>query len=194
MDKIWIIKQGNRYRLCRNEREMIRRSSSTSTSQEILEYELTSSSKTSEYFKTKDRDSQLKSILGELDKSEQAIIDLITLYEKLAEDGSKWKMSNVLYTQKEVWLDRLRKYQGDKKGVASILINNKEYFLNISHSVEWLRAVLLCHNFTNHNYDRVKWDVSTKKILKQDTASDELKDNFLIAKQSLRKTKARPKK
>ncbi len=179
MDKIWIIKQGRSYRMCRNERDMIRRTSATSTTQEILEYTMVGSSKAVDYFKSKERDTQLKSILGELGKTEQAIHELISLYEKITPDGN----------EKIRYLDRMKRFQGDKKAFSSLLVSNKKYFLNISTDVEWLRSILLCHNFTSHLYDRYRWDSVSKTQVIIDKASDELKANFLLAKESLRKKK-----
>ena len=195
MEKIWIVKQGRHLRLCKTEREMLRRTS-IDGNQEILEFTLTSQCKASDYFKTRERDSQLKSILGELDKSEQNIIDFIALYEQIAPDGRKNTWSNK--TEKDTWLGKLKKYQGDKKGFAALLINDKKYFFTISDSVEWMKAILLVHNFNNHIYDKPKsiWDSVNRKYIYEhkDTASEELKKNFLLAKEQIKKDKKPAKK
>ena len=170
---------------------MLRRTSIDNPNQEILEYTLNSQCKASDYYKTKERDSQLKSILGELDKSEQNIINLINLYEQIAPEGRKNTWSNK--TEKDNWLGRMKKYQGDKKAFATLLINDKKYFFTISDSIEWVKAILLVHNFNNHVYDKPKsiWDSVNKKYIYEhkDTASEELKKNFLLAKEEIKKDK-----
>lgn len=149
-DKIWLIKSGKRLHL--NEADMLRRTNARSARQEILEYELKSSQKSSDYYKTKDRDNQLKTVLGELDKSEISILNLINLYDKYTPDGKKHShhLTNEVLTEKSVKIENLRKYQNSKSEISRILINEKSHFLSISNSVEWLTAVLSCHNFNNH--------------------------------------------
>lgn len=180
MEKVWIIRNGKSYRLCRSEQDMLKRASMSSDIQEILEYQLTSQSKSSDYFKSKERDNQLKSILGELDKSEQSISDLISLYEKLAPDGRQLKRwdhlsrTHIISTEKENWLGRMRKFQNNKKAFVSLLINYKRHFFTLSNEVEWLKSILSCHNFMgcDSGYNS--------------TTSEELRTNFLLAKEELR--------
>jgi len=78
MDKIWIVyNKGSykkKYKIYKTEADMVKNVSNTSTST-ILEYELKSSNIASDYFKSKERDTQLRTILGELSKES---IDILT--------------------------------------------------------------------------------------------------------------------
>ena len=60
---------------------------SNNSSSTILEYELKSSTTASDYFKSKERDTQLRSILGELSDHEVNAQNLINMYEELGKDS-----------------------------------------------------------------------------------------------------------
>ncbi len=196
-NKIWIIKTGRSLHLCRNEADMLRRTNSTSTRQEILEYNLISSQKVTDFYKARDRDNQLKTILGELDKSEVSIVNLINLYDKYAPEGKTYKnhylSTEETTTDKSLKLAKLRKYQNSKIEISRILIKEKKHFMTLSTEVEWLTAILSCHNFTDHIYDYKKWDQTLKKYTPNDSASDELRNNFKLAKEELKKNRKKEK-
>lgn len=69
MDKIWIIKNNSKYKkkfnVYKKESDLLKVISSDSNAV-ILEYELKSSVNASDYITSKDRDTQIRSLLGEL--------------------------------------------------------------------------------------------------------------------------------
>lgn len=187
MDKIWIVYNKSsykqKYRIFKSESEMIKNISSNSTST-ILEYELKSSVAASDYIKTKERDTQLRVILGELSDHEVNSHKLIELYDSLVPENP-----NDRYNRKKQQINNLKKISHDKKSFANYLINNKKDFFKVSDTLEWILAILKCHNFQDHVYDQKKWNSSTRSYVVVDTASDELKKNFKLAKLELKKKK-----
>lgn len=187
MDKIWIVyNKGSykkKYRIFKSESDMIKNISTNSTST-ILEYELKSSVVASDYIKTKERDTQLRTILGELSDHEVNFLKLIELYDSLVPENP-----NDRYNRKQNQINHLKKISHDKKSFANYLINNKKHFFTVSDTLEWTLAILKCHNFQDYIYDNKRWDSSTKTYVLVDTASDELKKNFKLAKLELKKKK-----
>lgn len=173
MEKIWIIKRGNSKKLCRNEADMIRRAYNPGN--EILEYELKSRQTVSDYFKTKERDDQLKEILGDLTQEEINIQNFVTSLSKIV-DKDRSKI-----------LDTLKKHRGNSKEIKRIIINSKKYLFTLSTDLDWIISILKCHNFSNYNYDSPKWDSIEKRYKAVDSAPEELKKNFKLAKEFLRK-------
>lgn len=155
MSKIWIINSGNRYRkktkIYKTQKELLKAISPDST-QEIFEYDLVSSRKASDFFKEKDRDLQLRTVLGELDDFEVCSQEFVSYYIDNAPDGKKIKLykgynTYDLTTEKEQNLKLLRKYQSDKSALSAYLVNNKKYFITCLTTVDWYRALLKCHRF-----------------------------------------------
>lgn len=197
MSTIWILNdksQRQNVKIFRNESQLLKNISKDSD-QEILEYELKSSIKSKDYFKTKDRDIQLRSCLGELSKSEESIINLISMYESIAPENKFTKKSwngTVIgeFSQKQEMIETMKKYQSDKKSFSQFIINNKKHFINdVSHSVDWYIQLLKVHNFMNHIFDLPKWDRESKQYIATDSASEDVKSNFILAKKGLRKKK-----
>ncbi len=198
MEKIWIIK-GSKYskkhRIYKKETDLLKAISKDS-SLEILEYELKSSVKSSDYIKQKERDTQLRSLLGELSKDEESVVNFINLYEELAPDGKKFKrkiwqdnsIKEIETSRKLEMLNNLRKLQVDKNSIIKIIKDNKKYFFKeVSNNVDWYFSILKVHNFRDHIFDQKRWDSSLKKYVLEDTASDFIKDNFKEAKLKLKK-------
>jgi len=185
MDKIFLLYNKSSYkkkwRIYKSEAELIK-NISPSTSGEIFEYQLTSKTAASEYFKSKERDTQLRNILGELSESEASSMELIQLFETLAVD-------NPTDRYRRTHLNNLKKFVGDKKSFANYLVNNKKYFFKVSSSLEWVLAILKCHNFQSYNYDSLKWNSEDKKYIRVDTSTEELRQNFKLAKEELKKLK-----
>jgi hypothetical protein len=181
MDKIFLIYNKSSYkkkwRIYKSEAELIK-DINPSSSGEIFEYQLASKRASGEYFKSKERDTQLRNILGELSESETSSMDLIQLFETLAKDNKK-----------VIHLNNLKKFLGDKKSFANYLVNNKKYFFKVSSSLEWVLAILKCHNFQRYYYDSPKWNSEEKKYIKVDTSTEELRQNFKLAKEELKKLK-----
>lgn len=193
MDKIWILKrnrQTKNYRVFKTETELLK-AISPGSNQEVLEYELTSGFKAADFFKERERDIQLRSVLGELEKSEEIVIDLINAYIKLAPEGKVWKIyykGNEETSTKKEYIKKLKKYQSDKKEIARMLVNNKRYFIkDVSNEVEWYKVLLKVHNFRDYKYDPQKWDHNTKKYTIIDTSTEELRNNFALAKKEIKK-------
>jgi hypothetical protein len=182
MDKIWIVyNKGSykkKYKIYKTEADMSKNVSDTSTST-ILEYELKSSTVASDYFKSKERDTQLRTILGELSDHEVNGQNLIDMYEQLGKDGR--------YNSKKSVINQLRKLLIDKKSFASYLVRNKGHFFQVSDSLEWVLVILKCHNFQDHIYDRKRWNSSTRSYDIVDTSSELLRQNFKLAKLELKK-------
>lgn len=189
MDKIWIVyNKGSykkKYRIYKTESEMSK-NISDSSSLTILEYELKSSTVASDYFKSKERDTQLRTILGELSEHEVNGQNLINLYEQLAKDETS--VSRTRY-YKKTQINHLKKLLIDKKSFSSYLVKNKSYFFQVSDSLEWILAILKCHNFQDHVYDTRRWNSSTRTYEVVDTSSQLLRANFKLAKLELKKKK-----
>lgn len=188
MDKIWIVyNKGSykkKYKIYKTEADMSKNVSDTSTST-ILEYELKSSTVASDYFKSKERDTQLRTILGELSDHEVNAQNLIDMLEKSTDEIV---VSRTRYNKKGI-INQLKKLLIDKKSFASYLVRNKEYFFKVSDSLEWILAILKCHNFQDHIYDRKRWNSSTRTYDIVDTSSELLRQNFKLAKLELKKKK-----
>jgi hypothetical protein len=181
MDKIWIVyNKGSykkKYRIYKTEADMAK-NISDSTSLTILEYELKSSVVASEYLKSKERDTQLRTILGELSEHEINAQKLIDLYEEISTD--RYKKGTI---------NQLKKLASDKKSFSSYLVRNKKTFFELSDSLEWISAILKCHSFQDHVYDRKRWNSSLRVYEIVDNSSDLLKENFKLAKEELKKSK-----
>lgn len=185
--KIWIIKSRYSWKLCKSERELLKRIGKNSTL-EVLEFDLKSQQRATDYLTSKERDNQLRVVLGELSEFEKKAVDLISLFEKIAPDGKEAITYNrdtnqrVVSTEKASWISRLKKWQNDQKGFKQLLVDNKNYFLSISKYPRWIPAVLRCHNFVDCKI--TKWDSSTKKLI--DCTPPELIQAFNLAKLELK--------
>lgn len=198
MDKIWIIQSGSRYQkkftIYREESKLLKAISKDKDAT-ILEYDLVSQVTAKDYLMSKERDSQLRSVLGELSDKEQVCIDFVNLYEQIAPVGKEFKKriswhESVETSTKEQMLLKLRKFQTEPKELAKILVNDKRYFINdVSNSVEWYLSILKVHNFRDHITSRKVWNRETKIYESKDDSTQEIKDNFKQAKANLRKNK-----
>jgi hypothetical protein len=187
MDKIWIIKSRSKYvkkfTVYKNESDLLKDIHSDFDLQ-ILEYELKSSSEVSDYLLSKERDKQLRQVLGELSKEESAIQKFIKMYEELAPEGKEFEkrifqagsIKRIQSSKKIEMLKRLKKFSNHKKQIVKIITDNKKYFLSeVSNNVDWYLTILSLHNFRSHVYDAPQKDTATEKI----------KQNFKLAKQLL---------
>lgn len=195
MDKIWIVyNKGSykkKYKIYKTEAEVSKNVADTSASI-ILEYELKSSTVASDYFKSKERDTQLRTILGELSEHEVNGQNLIDMYEQLGKnDGYNSVFFSTADKDRKTFLTiyQLKKLLVDKKSFASYLVRNKKYFFQVSDSLEWILTILKCHNFQDHVYDKKKWNSSTRTHDIVDTSSELLRQNFKLAKLELKKKK-----
>lgn len=151
----------------------------------ILEYELKSSTDVSDYLVSKERDKQLRQVLGELSKEESDIQNFIKMYEEIAPEGKQFEkrifqvgsIKRIQSSKKIEMLKRLKKFSSYKKQIVKIIKDNKKYFLSeVSNSVDWYLVILSLYNFRNHVYDN--WPQT-------DTATEKIKQNFKMAKQLL---------
>jgi len=199
MDKIWIIKSPSRYTkkftIYKKESDLLK-AISVDSSLEILEYELKSSVRATDYIKSKDRDIQLRSVLGELTDDEVNIERFITLYEQLAPQGKEyerkiWEGSvnkNIKTSTKLEYLKKLKKFSGDKKQIIKLITDDKKYFFSkVSNEVQWYLSILKLHNFRDYVYDSPNWNREKRIYERVDTATDEIKTNFKLAKLELKK-------
>jgi hypothetical protein len=187
MDKIWIVySKGSykkKYKIYKTEADLVKNVSNTSSST-ILEYELKSSTTAPDFFKSRERDTQLRTILGELADHEVTGQNLINMFEKLSKD--EIIISRTRYNKKVI-INQLKKLLVDKKSFASYLVRNKKDFFKVSDSLEWILAILKCHNFQDHICDRKRYNSSLKVYEVVDTSSELLRQNFKLAKAELKK-------
>jgi alpha-D-ribose 1-methylphosphonate 5-phosphate C-P lyase len=196
MDKIWIVISNNSYRnqkykVYKSESQLMKAISPTDTNKEILEFDLVSKVKTTDFFTQKERDTQLRTILGDLDVREESAMSLIKMYEDIAPIGrihTGWRYQKET-NEKEIMINNLKKYQIDKKSFSALLVKNKKHFFTISTDVEWYKLILKCHNFTDNNFSKSRYDSTLRKYVKIDERTDEMKINFIEAKKQLRKKK-----
>ena len=190
MDKIWILKSKYSYKLIKTEADLLRRIHKNS-SVEILEFELKASTRAPDYLLSKERDLQLKSVLGELSEFEQNAAQLITLYEELAPEGrvsiqyNRDTHKRIETTEKSSWLSRLKKFQDNKIQFKKLITDEKDYFLGVSYDLRWMRALLKCHNFVDCK--KFRYD----KELRKSVEVTDLKtlEVFKLAKLELKKNK-----
>ena len=192
MDKIWIVySKGSykkKYKIYKTEADLVKNVSNTSSST-ILEYELKSSTTAPDFFKSRERDTQLRTILGELADHEVTGQNLINMFEKLSTlsiQEDEIIISRTRYNKKVI-INQLKKLLVDKKSFASYLVRNKDYFFQVSDSLEWILAILKCHNFQDHIYNRKRYNSSLKVYEVVDTSSELLRQNFKLAKAELKK-------
>ena len=88
----------------------------------------------------RDRDDQLKNILGEADKYEEAISNFRAKFEEIAEDTQSKRY--IISTLKIIGLN--------KKEFSNMASGSRNYLLfEVSDSVEWYQTLLRCHNFVS---------------------------------------------
>lgn len=181
MEKIWIIyneKYYNRkFMVYKDESTMLRNLKPNETTR-ILEYDLKSSTYASDYLKSRERDKQLSGILGELSEYETNAIKLINLYESFIHDKEPIK--------KKI-LRLLKCSSSNKKSFSNVLTTNKKEFFSVCNNIEWLTLILKCHNFRDYNC--LTYDYKIHKYIDLFKDNEELKKNFYIAKESLKKKK-----
>ena len=96
MNKIWIVINNASYRkkqkIYTTESSLLK-AINPSLDQEIFEYDLVSSTTSEDYLKGRNRDTQLRSVLGELDTKEESAIKLIAYYNDVAPDGKTYRLN-----------------------------------------------------------------------------------------------------
>lgn len=180
MERIWILYDKNRYakkkyKIYKSESELLR-NISTQSNLTIYEYDLKSVQDPEEFLKSRERDTQLRSVLGELSPIEEAATNLIQKLTELAEENR----------YKKLHLNNLNKFISDKGAISRYLTKNKSYFMRVSDDKDWLTAVLKCHNFQDPFFDK-KWNYVDRKYEVVDNLSDQFKINFKLAKLELKK-------
>ncbi len=191
-EKVWLVISGTSYnkkqKVYKTESSLLKAINTNSKSQEIIELSVLSRTNSVDFLKERSRDTQLRSVLGELNSNEESAIKLVTFYKQNAPDGTVYKgtwRNEKETTQKERMLVSMEKFQSDKKAFSNLLISNKKYLLTTLTSVEWYKLILDCHNFNTHVYDVERWTRNEKgervKVL-DDTSTSEMKSNFKEAK------------
>ena len=193
MDKIWILKEGRRkkQRIYKSEKELLKAISPDST-QEIFEYSLVTTSRSCDFFKERERDIQIRTVLGELNDNEENSVNLISYFSENAPDGKEIKLYRGfgkydISNEKSEKLKMLKKYQSDKTAFCNFITKNKGYFVSCLTTVEWYKVLLKCHRFINCSYGVRRWEPTKRTYIIQDQSTDEMKNNFLEAKKLLRK-------
>ena len=127
----------------------------------------------------RDRDDQLKNILGEAGKYEEAISNFRAKFEEIAEDTQSKRY--IISTLKIIGLN--------KKEFSNMASDIRNYLLfEVSDSVEWYQTLLRCHNFVSIPVNFYKR--GTGRIETEQTRID----NFKEAKESLKKKPTRKNK
>lgn len=192
MGKIYYIKSKYRHsgRFYHSEKQFLR-AISEKDKREVIIYEECESGIACEMFeaniKEKERDGQLKIVLGEAGKYEEAIYQFKEMFTRIASETSTEK-KEILYQLK---LDGLNKQR------FSEMITNyryKDYLLfTVSDSVEWYQTILRCHNFkslpSTYYKNMVTTDLQGRKYHKRvkSEVEESRKENFRLAKESLKK-------
>lgn len=122
-----------------------------------------------------ERDLQLKSLLDQLNPIDNAVLTIINMYPtfEICEKMKVMHLQNLNNSKFEI--DNFKKY----------IINNKSYFLNLSTDLEWMKAILIIHNFREFTFHRY-YDYSQRKYITP-KSSEELLSVFKQAKLELRK-------
>lgn len=127
----------------------------------------------------RDRDNQLKTILGEADKYEEAISNFRAKFEEIATE-SKSK-AHILSQLKIIGLN--------KKDFSNMATNSRNYLLfEVSDTLEWYQTLLRCHNFVS--IPTTYYGRGTGRLVTEQSRID----NFKAAKESLKKKPTRKKK
>ena len=130
-----------------------------------------------------ERDLQLKSLLDQLEPTDNAVLTIINMYPELEKDdrrkvGYLHGLNNVKFE-----IDDFKKY----------IINNKGYFLNLSNDLEWIKAILTIHNFRDCIPNDRYYDNSQRKYVRN-KPTEELVEAFKQAKLEFKKDKRKNKK
>ena len=124
-----------------------------------------------------ERDFQLKTLLDELNPTDNAILHILSTYPTL-ESNERTKNNH---------LRNLNNYKFDINEIKKFISEHKNYYLGLSTDVEWIKSLLRIHNFRDCNLGRY-YDYKQRKYITREP-SDELKEAFKLAKQQLRKKK-----
>jgi len=124
-----------------------------------------------------ERDFQLKTLLDELNPTDNAILHILSTYPTL-ESNERVKNNH---------LRNLNNHKFDINEIKKFISEQKNYYLGLSTDVEWIKSLLRIHNFRDCNLGRY-YDYKQRKYITRE-ASDELKEAFKLAKQQLRKKK-----
>jgi hypothetical protein len=189
-DKVWLIGS----KVCKSEKSFLRRvkqivgrENFESSWQARVEYGIYSISEKGLLLQlkqaldnektTNERDFQLKTLLDELNPIDNAILHILSTYPTL-EKNERSKANHLRNLNNNKFnINELKKFISD----------NKNYYLGLSTDVEWLKSLLLIHNFRDCNLGRY-YDYKQRKYITRE-ASDELKEAFKLAKLQLRKKK-----
>ncbi len=151
MNKIWIVETGSKFKkvkVYRSKSQFISNINLNDKEQFIYEYDLVSSISSVDYAKQSDRNIQIRSVLGELDEKEKAILDFIKLYEEYCPNEVKnYNGLIVKNSKKNTVLGDLNKHRIDRKSFAKYLVSNRDYFMRISSEIEWYKTILKIHKF-----------------------------------------------
>lgn len=184
MEKIWYLKSrwGSGGKVFRSEKQFLS-AIRDDDDRQIFIFKLEESGTAGEMKKniltSRERNDQLKSILGEADKYEEAIMQFKSKFAELAQESNDKRK-----------LERQLKIIGlNKKDFSQMATNAKEYLLfEVSDSVEWYQTLLRCHNFVSlpkKAYIRGKGYIEIE---------EQRRENFAAAKESLKKKPTKKKK
>jgi len=153
MSKIWIIRQSYGKTIIVDKEVALLSKIHDGMGANIEEYELLSSVSVPDFLKARERDAQLKGILGELDKNQLAIQEFISLFDKIAEDverTSRW--GGKIESEKQLKLKQLKKFQLETTKFKAYIKKEIKYFTHVSLEQEWFIAILKVYNFRIISY------------------------------------------
>jgi hypothetical protein len=188
MEKIWVVYKKVRYgnrapQIFKSEADMLRKIHNTQN-WTIYEYDLRSTQTAADFLKAKERDTQVRSVLGELEVWEENALKLVEMYDSLVPVNPADRHST-----RESTIAEMKRLVGDKKAFCNYLINKKKHFFKVSHSVEWLVAILRCHNFRDPHCSTSRFDQATRTWKRHNEINQQTIDNFALAKAELKKKK-----
>ena len=183
MEKIWYLKSrwGNGGKVFRTEKAFLS-AVREDDDRQLFIFKVEESGKAGEMKKniltSRERNDQLKTILGEASKYEEAIMQFKAKFAEMAKDSNDKRA-----------IERNLKIIGlNKKDFSQLATAYKDYLLfDVSESVEWYQTVLRCHNFVSlpkRRYVRGKGYADIE---------ESIKEAFLEAKESLKKKPAKKK-
>ena len=183
MNKVWYIKR--KYgsgKLYKTEKAFLAAVRREDDPREVIVYEMVDSGIAGEMAKStlmkRDRENQLKIVLGESSKYEEAISAFKKAFEETAPESES----------KEVVLREMSLIGLDKKNFSKLATSYKTYLLfGVSDTVEWYQTLLKCHNFVTIPNTYYKRGKGTAARLPTDPKTLE---NFALAKESLKKKKS----
>jgi hypothetical protein len=122
-----------------------------------------------------ERDLQIKTLLDQLDPTDNAILDIINTYPGLEAD----------IRRRDQHLRNLNNIKFDTNAFKKYIINNKDYFLSKSNDLEWFKSILTIHNFRDCYTSTYVYNPTIGRSTRVE-ATEEVKETFKNAKKEIK--------